>query len=151
MQTVAMAANPGVAAYYGGVMTESGPLVCTLRKWTGARCLSDTYSPSPMRSLRLNTKKMRWTVTVLKFPGLIAERSLGDEQSVSNTDYYCGTGKAVRTQNKMAGKRVIGMTTKGTLASWTTTQTVYNQGVCVWFASSKHMKQTFLALCSPRV
>lgn len=40
---------------------------------------------------------------------------------------------------------MIGMTVKAAATSWTSTQTVYNQGVCVWFASTKHMTQTFLA------
>jgi polysaccharide export outer membrane protein len=50
-----------------------------------------------------------------------------------------------KSEFKVSGKMVIGMTVKGATASWASTQTVYNQGVCVCFASLKHLTQTLLA------
>jgi polysaccharide export outer membrane protein len=89
-------------------------------------------------------------VAVLKFPGHIAERSIGDEELYLPLTTMTALPKRPQAlkfiPSYMFGgrerKTVIGMMVKAVVASWTSTETVYNQGVCVWFGSPSHMTQT---------
>lgn len=80
LQTVPMAANPRVADVYGRVAIERGPLIYALEQidQNGA-ALGDLFIRANAPGSPEQRKDLLGGVTVLKFPGQIAERSLGDE------------------------------------------------------------------------
>jgi DUF1680 family protein len=80
MQPVQMVANPRVADVYGRIAMERGPVVYALEQIDqGGAALGDTFiRPNSTSTIEVR-KDLLGGVTVLKVPGLVAEKPLGDE------------------------------------------------------------------------
>lgn len=80
MQAVPMAANPRVASDYGRVAIKRGPLVYSLEQMDqNGAALGDLFVKTSSTAVLEQRKDLLGGITVLKVPGLVAERSLGDE------------------------------------------------------------------------
>jgi DUF1680 family protein len=80
MQPVPMVSNPRVADTYGRLAMQRGPLVYALEQIDqGGAALSDIFVRTNGPSASEVRKDLLGGVTVIKAPGQVAERSLGEE------------------------------------------------------------------------
>jgi DUF1680 family protein len=80
LQTVPMAANPRVSDVYGRVAIQRGPLVYALEQIDqGGAALGDIFIRPFSQSSSEVRKDLLGGVTVLRFPGQVADKSLGEE------------------------------------------------------------------------
>ncbi len=98
LQTILMTANPRLTDDYGRVAVQRGPLVYALEQidQSGA-AISDIFL-RPNSPFTVDFKKdLLGGVALLKVPGLLAERSVGDEPLYQS--YAAGAGRSKRVAN----------------------------------------------------
>src|SRR5579875_2349134 len=80
MQPVQMVANPRVADTYGRLAMQRGPLVYALEQIDqGGAALSDIFVRASAVPIAETRKDLLGGITVLKVPGQVAEKPLGEE------------------------------------------------------------------------